>query len=146
MNEDIIKFETAKLAKEKGLITKTTYGYCDNREKILDCEKYYSFNEDESIHGFLFKLYGTTYNATSQSVLQKWLRDNHRIHIEIPHYSDCPTKFFDDKNYDDKLGSYGIRIHEPNTQAKMDIFVSNINYEKYEDALEVALQEALKII
>lgn len=136
MKEDFIKFETAKLAKEKGFNFTTRYYY----DFIGDVGSTSSTDENwnqskESI-----------YSRPTQSLLQKFLRDNHRIHIEIPHYSDCPTKYFNDENYNDELGSYGIRIHEPNTQSQKDIFVSNINYETYEEALEFALQEALKLI
>ena len=101
MEEQLISFETAKLAKEKGcnLENCTCGGY-------PDCICY-----DKRI---------------SQSLLAKWLREKHNIHliayknINIDGYDWC------------YITTDGI---------------TNINsYKTYEEAYEIGLQEALKLI
>jgi hypothetical protein len=63
MKEQLITFETAKLAKEKGFTFKTKESY-SSLTKVTSS----SYNE---------------YSAPTQSLLQKWLRDKYNIHIEI---------------------------------------------------------------
>ena len=78
MEEQLISFETAKLAKEKdygGKGLTTSYGYY--RDGIL-CSiptnnKSDFCGEDE-------------YSAPTQSLLQKWLREKHNLHAHaVPH-------------------------------------------------------------
>ena len=154
MNEDFVTYKTAKLANEKGIKIDINSFYAiddslyeeGTRFEVSECTCHTEDDYCTCQSGEEYSYSKKCIYAPTQSLLQKYLRNKYRIHIEIPHYSDCPTKYFDDDNYNDELGSYGVRIHEPNTQAKMDIFVSNINYEKYEEALEVALIEGLKLI
>lgn len=87
MREEIITFETAKLAKEKG-----------------------------------FNIPSLDY-ATTQSLLQKWLREEHNINI-------IPPLYYSGKGY---LCSV---VSTPKIKF----------YKTYESALENKLQEALKLI
>lgn len=144
MTEELISFETAKLAKEKGFDEICYYLY-DLEEESIGAFENGKFHKNSKIN--LPIRSEDIVTAPTQSLLQKWLREEHRIHITIRHYTNCPTSRFDDMDYDDELGSYGIEIHEPNTQDECDIYVnSNFLGETYEEVLEIALQEALKII
>lgn len=65
MKEQLITFETAKLAKEKGVIIKSDIAY--NSIGTLEIPR------------------GINYYAPTQSLLQKWLREVHNIHTNV-HY------------------------------------------------------------
>ena len=68
------------------------------------------------------------YVAPTQSLLQKWLREKHDIHITITSISQESWQYHIQKPKD-KLGD---NYEE--------------DFENYEEALEVGLQEALKLI
>ena len=105
MDEQLISFETAKLAKEKGcnLENCTCGGY-------PDC-----ICSDKRI---------------SQSLLAKWLREKYDIDVIINTY----------RNQNQKYYKYFI------SEKSKDVIKSEEYYNTYEDALEIGLQEALKLI
>ena len=112
MEDTRIKFETAKLAKEKGFNEILSYHY-DKTGIIQNV----TTNNEKLDYG---------YSAPTQSLLAKWLREEHNIHliayknINIDGYDWC------------FITTDGI---------------TNINsYKTYEEAYEIGLQEALKVI
>lgn len=119
MQENLITFETAKLAKEKGY-------------KNHDCKKYDS-DGLHAIYGFVSK--GTA--APTQSLLQKWLRDIHKIHIE-PQLS---------RNSQEEYKDWWFYLYPNLSGGRIKFFPSEIGEGlSYEKALEIGLQEALKLI
>lgn len=125
MSETLILFETAKLAKEKGF----TKVWCNNMyyigfnnlpedKEIIECD--WRDNVDGQFHLAL---------APTQSLLQKWLREKHNLHITIA-YGDLSNKYMGDIMSQD---------------GKMLVGIECI-YDTYEEALEAGLQEALKLI
>ena len=117
MNEQLISFETAKLAKEKGL----TYNNVGQSYRP-DGRFTYGRNDD------LF------YPAPTQSLLQKWLREKHNIHIVVNPTIEMHWTFGLIN-----LGNENIKLNGP-------IVYNNHDYNTYEEALEIGLQEALKLI
>ena len=119
MEEQLISFETAKLAKEKGFNEIPCHYVYD--EGILK-QSYQAFNR------LNFEL------APTQSLLQKWLRDKHNINVLFNTYHvGEPIKGV----------SYGCYIID-NIKGRLS---SNLaHYTIYEEALEKGLQEALKLI
>lgn len=118
MEEQVISFETAKLAKEKGFNIKTLFAYnllgvTNNSFKI-----YRGKDFDEFSNTFCF--------TPTQSLLQKWLREEHNLHIELQY---------------GKINKYYYLVF------KNDVceFSSCISL-NYEEALEIGLLEALKLI
>ena len=112
MEEQLISFETAKLAKEKGFNWKNI--------EIL---------EVKSKSAFL--------DSTTQSLLQKWLREVHKINIFIS------SKTIENKTI---FIPHGRTI--PDT-IKNNLIVDIIQYctnNTYEEALEIGLQKTLKLI
>lgn len=109
MKDTLVGFKVAKLAKEKGFnIRSEPYRYDSKGELTL-------------LEGI---------NAPTQSLLQKWLREIHKIDIFI-------TKV--KNNYAPSVYSKNISKHA--------IGVTLFGKDKtYEEALEVGLQEALKLI
>ena len=124
MEERLISFETAVLAKEKGFKIPTPVMYKGN-------EKSYGHNnewgiDEQRLDGKFPYTNQQWYSIPTQSGLQKWLREKHNIHliayknINIDGYDWC------------FITTDGI---------------TNINsYKTYEEALEVGLQEALNFI
>lgn len=124
MEDTRVTFETAKLAKEKGFKIPTTVMYKGN-------EKSYGHNnewgiDEKRLDGKFPYTNQQWYSIPTQSFLQKWLREEHNIHliayknINIDGYDWC------------YITTDGI---------------TNINsYKTYEEAYEIGLQEALKLI
>lgn len=75
-----------------------------------------------------------TDKSPTQSLLQKWLREKYYIEIEIKPHS-VSTSSLGKFSY-----SVGVKQHYQETEFIEDCFTP------YEDALEVGLQEALKLI
>ena len=157
MEEQLISFETAKLAKEKGFdISTHSYYFEDNKFKensIKGTNGYYGdeyefnlseFNEnwndkwltkktgDRCFGCSKQKGYLETFSAPTQSLLQKWLREVHDIHIDI-------------RTNTVSGGNYFFYLFQ--TRAPFyTLFVSEKNSDNYEKALECALKESLKLI
>lgn len=156
MKEQLISFETAKLAKEKGFdILCFNYYFEDGefKENILTGQNgYYGDDYEVEFEEFLEdwndkmltkknggrcfgcsknKGYLETFSAPTQSLLQKWLREVHNIHTNV-HYG----LTFTFKINGDLKGNDYVDYSE------MDKFWGRT----YEEALEKGLQEALKLI
>ena len=157
MTEDLITFETAKLAKEKDFnILQHSYYFEDGEFKensLKGTNGYYGeeyefnlseFNEnwndkwltkktgDRCFGCSKQKGYLETFSAPTQSVLQKWLREVHNIHITITIYNcSVKTTFY---------------------RSRITYFKDNLEQNKYrglgeyKQAFEIGLQEALKLI
>jgi len=135
MKEQLISFETAKLAKDKGFNWNTDYFYRENN--MLCFSQYYdSTPNNRDIEKNFFSDTNEQSNllctAPTQSLLQKWLRDVHEIHIELNvHSASKPEKFTYSVSILPKSYGTWIRIGE---------------FLTYEEALEKGLFEALKLI
>lgn len=151
MKDELISFETAKLAKEKGfdIETKTAYiggvffeseetpnGYDGYDPSFSDnWNKNWSFNKEggastrnpDNINYF------DGYSAPTQSLLQRWLREKHKIYVDAP------------------LAIYTSQKHSWYVAFRRgaEVVISGCEeyiYNTYEEALEVGLQEALNLI
>lgn len=128
MEEQLISFETAKLAKEKGFKIPTKVMYKGN-------EKSYGHNnewgiDEKRLDGKFPYTNQQWYSIPAQSVLQKWLREKYDIDVIINTY----------RNQNQKYYKYFI------SEKSKDVIKSEEYYNIYEDALEIGLQEALKLI
>jgi hypothetical protein len=128
MKEPLITFETAKLAKEKG--------FDDVKTNHLP---YMLEGDDKGRIGA--SIYCKVYaNCCTQSFLQKWLREAHCINIFMTFKPNIKKWDFipyfmsmDAKEYIE----YNSNYTKQNNKRRFDT---------YEDALEIGLQEALKLI
>lgn len=119
-SESLISFETAKLAKECGCELKGDYLYIGDRDIDLILNI-----------GTISKIY---WHALTQSLLQKWLRKIHKIHIIVnPTVTD---------NWTFALCNIG----NENIELNGEVIYDSTDYNSYEEALEKGLQEALKLI
>lgn len=139
MKEQLISFETAKLAKERGFKWNTLDSFYK-----LTFEETWKPNLRDRLGNFIdwnTESYGVSKNITSrptQSLLQKWLREVHNIDIQIlrnkPGYSEYKVEIY-------KINNSNQYIY---LLIKDEEFIKW--FYTYEEALEVALQEALKLI
>lgn len=132
MTEQLVLFDTAKLAREKGFDWDCRMVYKGCKEGLyLAKDKNYIYHKYKR---FPYKQCSTRknsvmsnakiprYTAPTQSLLQKWLREEHNIFIQV------------DVNFNVKI-YYKDELHD-------ELFTFN----SYEQALEKGLQEALKLI
>lgn len=118
MEEQLVTFDTAKLAKEKGFDSNTRMMYSDDELQGVKLDMHGNANN------FIDK-----YSAPTQSSLQAWLRKEHNIIIYSRPFIDY------DNNVDNII--YKYIIWNGATEG---------NYKTYEEALENSFQEALKLI
>ena len=129
MQEQLITFDTAKLAKENGLNIEGHKYYYDSANSIL----HHSVKME--MHNELGHIL-----VIEQSLLQKWLREEYEIYIYIepkttvtmtPKYIRCCSAWvqFDNGKLINSHRVDGLKVNST-----------------YEEALEKGLQEALKLI
>jgi hypothetical protein len=134
MKDELVSYETAVLAKEKGFdliiqyYYRVNYSRKENNYSLFDGlvvnKKLLDWN---SVDHEDFPQYSIS--APTQSLLQRWLREKHKIIISIKH------RFLDSK---------GINIEYTNNSNMGER--NNLWYKTYEEALEIGLQESLKLI
>lgn len=159
MKEELITFETAKLAKEKGFNENCEYSYLWNKkhpefDDVNETEKQrkshneyniqidgYSFlsNKYNCKHNVNYKILG--YSAPTQSLLQKWLWETFNIFISIIPIKDkdCPIIRFQYRIIDFREDLEEVKYeHQYNSDWEIfdNPYLSN----------EKGLQEALKLI
>ena len=130
MEDTRITFETAKLAKEKGFPQETNrleipyYNYKGEfKGDVSDWRvRKYIRGEDTSDIEFV--------SAPTQSLLAKWLREEHNI-IVLVDYEGIDGYYYKFYSYKEGNKNYDA---------------SDKNYNTYEEAYEIGLQEALKLI
>lgn len=130
-----ITFDTAKLAKEKHYMDGNRISKLFPKLGYVNCSPCY----DEKGVLWNCKFYDPTdnyYLAPTQSKLQKWLRDIHKIHIII-----VPTihGYWTYKIVDIQIDPSKKIVRPPHS-----IDASGVDYNTYEEALESAFLEALK--
>ena len=120
MKEQLINFETAKLAKEKGVKLDINGLYWEDG------------SYDSGENALVYEEFQDVMSAPTQSLLQKWLREVHNIHIDIR------TNTVSGGNYFFYLSQTRAPFYT--------LFVSVKDSDTYEEALEYALKESLKLI
>lgn len=134
MNDTLISFETAKLAKEKGFNEYCTIGWVTKEiaGKYLDYNYKYNFSQDfillKNIH--FCPAYKPYFLNPTQSLLQKWLREKYKIHISI-WFNKLTKKFRIDS------------IYSENSEYELE---KEGEYNTYEESLEEGLKSALNLI
>lgn len=123
MKDQLISFETAKLAKEKGFDYKVLNHY--KGEELINNGKLYNFNSKEEQKLWNIELI----SAPTQSLLQRWLREEHKLYILY--------------NFRMKIKVWYCTILSEEENKVVGNFKGLISYE---EALEEGLKQALKLI
>lgn len=149
--DTLVSFETAKLAKEKGFNIPVVNYYTSinkyNRKNYLShsegyqTERLEESNWNDGKGSYPTKPEDVECSAPTQSLLQKWLREKHNIHIEVwkmsghfraRRFEEVIEKINFDGNVKDVIRHYK--------------YSNYLDGETYEEALEIGLQEGLKLI
>lgn len=128
MEEQVISFETAKLAKAKGFNEEN--GHTAYSEDGLKCISTKSSFYDEVKYPI---------QDSTQSLLQKWLRDKNNLHVFIGYRMDI-------KKWDSHTFNLNITAKEYIKDRTLFKFHLSTVYDSYEEALEAGLKEALELI
>lgn len=135
MDETLISLETAKLAKEKGF-NEPTRGFIEpvynETHEFFDDTVLYVYSGYKPLKEHHKILEEGWYLAPTQALLQKWIREKHKIHIDIgwqPFGENLSWWFLTSK--------LGEEIWE---------FETLNNFDTYEEALEAGLYEALTLL
>lgn len=129
MEETLVTFETALLAKEKGFSWATTYEY--GKDECFYSRDY--IPHDYNIRGLI--------SAPTQSLLQKWLREVHKINVESYYLPNAekyashavPMNIIKPKHYNFVGECYNARKK----------YLSKNRFNTYEEALEEGLINGL---
>ena len=153
MKENIVSFQVAKLAKEKGFkfptncfyfedgvfhqyILRDTYGYYGDEYSISIEDLFENWNDNfktskgektDRCFGCHGSNYLETFSAPTQSLLQKWIREVHNILLYVYPYKD-----------------YAANVNDPFVWRSS--YTAHKEFNTYEEALEAGLLEALKLI
>ena len=146
MKEELIKFDTAKLAKEKGFdldLEDILYFYTKPRSKMFGIDEHFRSYLIKNTPKKLYKVgehaclnIGSLIPAPTQALLQKWLREEHKLHIVI-----IPT-----------LGGFTFKVvdvqMDPSDEIERPPYkeVDGRDFTVYEEALEGGLREMLGLL
>jgi len=130
MEEQLIEFKTAKLAKEKGFNEETLY-YFRSEHSLGKNTITYRTNTQMNVWDDTQE----KWSAPTQSLLQKWLRDEHNIYVTAMPHEDSVFFKYNTRVPDKALHTGGTRLMQ-----------YEFEFKTYEEALEEGLQEALKLI
>ena len=139
MEEVLVQFETAKLAKDKGYNITNIFSYDENTGLMLPKDPAYPGWHCYALEGVC--------PAPTQSLLQKWLREKYKLEVHVSFNPDWEWNDKDEclcvnKGYRVDWGFVGIwKKYETESYP-----LEKSNISTYEEALEVGLQEALKLI
>ncbi len=130
MKEQLITLETAKLAKEKGFDWQCLAYYRD--EILYDCRLKQIENSSNLNNCCNKNNVGYTQVACpTQSLLQKWLRENHEIEVVVKSW----------KEFNKIVYMYSV-----NTVGDPSTYLNKLAKETYEQAFEAGLKEGLEIL
>lgn len=138
MKEELVKFETAKLAKKKGFDIKCEHFYTKPNSRMFGLDEHgrsYSISNSTKNKIYTIGLEATLNEknvifAPTQSLLQKWLREKYNIQLRIHFKHGYPNKHICSYLIGEAGNKYQV-LSRRNT---------------YEQALEKGLQEALNLI
>lgn len=143
MQEQLISFQVAKLAKEKGFDWLCN-GFYDLYYIPHNNEITYSSPDNWNLYKSL--------SAPTQTLLQKWLREVHNCHVEVAFHSFINDNFEPEKDsfktpndfkYTVEVNYYGKNMEIP--QSDEEDFLG-YNFDTYEEAFELGLFKALELI
>lgn len=125
IHEEICTYEVAKLAKEKRF---DEYEACNHIYE--DDKQWYTLTTYTNARGIDWSKDKFTV-APTQSLLQKWLREEKRIHIAV--FPDMTTS-----------SKFGYIVYNKGDKFRKPIYTAHSDFDTYELALEDALKYALE--
>ena len=132
MKENIVSFQVAKLAKEKGFDGLCFDAY--NTHKMKYSNGWLEYIDDNEIEiPFTSKvLKPEDILSPTQSLLQKWLKEEHHLIVIVAY------------QYEHDSTPYSYWIYKENDSLPLNQWINDLK--TYEEALELGLEEALNLI
>lgn len=131
-----IKFETAKLAKALfDVSSEQQKGYDEDGNLTDNGYSMYIYNEDFDVTGLIAAPY--------QDLLKTWLRDAHRIHIEVNYHPNTSKWSYGYLELDMFKNASGFLKYVSDTEQHPS---SREQFDVYEDALEAGLVKGLTLL
>lgn len=133
IEEQFVSFDTAKLLKEAGFDVSCRGVYVTDRTGYYEFREYDNKQTKDDLcwntgDGFQYE-----YLAPTQALAARWLREVHKLHVFAKRiYEYALDKF-----------SWGYYIQSSNYEYCKNF---EIGFDKYEQALEAGLQDAIKLI
>jgi len=144
MKEKVVSLKTAKLAKSKGFNIPTIWYYHPSYGLSAN-----SFHENDEMENMNSEDWAKGYySAPTQSLLQKWLREVHYVHSYIVPFGNLIKTSIKDEKWS-FCGTRDLRKNSSDNywvRKKQDEIYEKKKFNSYEDALEIALIESLKLI
>ena len=142
------KQPTAKLAKEKGFDEQTRNAFDENGGEVFcdpcsDSVRLVGLGNRQGHKWWNSKEIGK-YARPTQSLLQKWLREVHKIFIGVLPFKDIEDS--DELTWYYTVVDYKKVMYEDILCNANHLNASDINFNSYEVALEAALVDALNLI
>lgn len=139
MTEEIVRFETAKILKEKGFLFSASFdlyetcgwkyfGKHHNTEEIIPLNVMFWDTHPNSQQFIDLKI-----SAPTQTQVSRWLREIYKLHIEIIGMVSGDLEI-----------SYSFWIR--NLKNYSDVILNDKNYSSYEDCLEEGILYTLNLI
>ena len=125
LTENLVSFETAKLAKEKGFYERSGTWYDKNDGRVNAFFPNCEYDCKALIENRIIFIH-------SQSLLQRWLREVHKLHVEILLTDNAPYKQYYYRIME--IGKYFSLSHD------------GVYKDTYEETLEIGLYKALELI
>jgi len=141
MKEQLVSLKTAKLAKKKGfdVVCDYVYDISDKKDPII--------TRNQVGLGNLSYFKDRFIGCPSQSLLQKWLREEKNILVEVIFNDGLARKLYEVAHKKPSSNfHWSIYTSINNPDFVYNKFWSDIQFETYEEALEQALQQALKMV
>lgn len=133
MKEQLVSLKTARSAKKQGFKERCHYFF--NEGSGWKMQEDYMLRQDKTIE------------APSQSLLQKWLREEKDILVEVTFSSRLSRKLYEAAHEKPSLNfSWKIYTSIKDPSHFFPEFWTDDTFETYEEALEKGLQEALKMV
>lgn len=133
MKEQLVSLKTARSAKKQGFKERCHYFF--NEGSGWKIQEDYMLRQDKTIE------------APSQSLLQKWLREEKDILVEVTFSSRLSRKLYEAAHEKPSLNfSWKIYTSIKDPSHFFPEFWTDDTFETYEEALEKGLQEALKMV
>ena len=143
MEEQLISFETAKLAKEKGFdaLCYDAFNSMGNLYSNGWCEYLYDNKVEIPFRSGVLESQDTL--APAQSLLAKWLREKYDIEINVARMPPEVIKSSFNKG-NKRIKKYNMWVWSLNGNPRIEN--PSLFFDNYEEAFEIGLQEALKLI
>jgi hypothetical protein len=133
MKEQLVSLKTARSAKKQGFKERCHYFF--NEGSGWKIQEDYILRQDKTIE------------APTQSFLQKWLREEKNVVVEVTFNSSLFRRLHEAAHKKTSLNYHWIIFtNTSDPEFVYNNFYSDDTFETYEEALEQALQQALKMI